>query len=66
MGIWDKDVDNSLDRMFDFNRDGKLDISEQSMQFDFLDRMTRDDEDYDDEDDYEDFDYEDEEYDDEF
>ncbi len=35
MGFFDRDVRNGFDRMFDFNRDGKLDMSEQAMQFDY-------------------------------
>lgn len=30
-----------FDKMFDFNRDGKLDSFEQAMQFQFLDEMSR-------------------------
>lgn len=36
MGFFDRDVDNSLDRMFDFNRDEVLDPIEQGAEFDFL------------------------------
>ena len=38
MGFFDRDVRNGFDRMFDFNRDGKLDMSERAMQFDYIDR----------------------------
>lgn len=67
MGFWDRDVNNSFDRMFDLNRDGKLNPVEQGMQFEFLDRLTNDssgnDSDYDD-DDYDDDDYDSDGYDD--
>ncbi len=43
MGFFDQDVENSFDRMFDFNKDGKLDIDEQGMMFDFLDDEMRKD-----------------------
>lgn len=52
MGFFDRDVRNGFDRMFDFNRDGKLDMSEQAMQFDYIDReMSSDSADDSDEDD---------------
>lgn len=41
MGFWDRDVENSFDRMFDYNRDGHLDMFEQAMQFEFLEDETR-------------------------
>lgn len=52
MGFWDRDVENSFDKMFDFNRDGKLSPVEQGMQFDFIDRMSREDDEEEDDDDY--------------
>lgn len=63
MGFFDRDVRDSFDRMFDYNRDGKLDPSEQTLQMMFWDDMTRpneyaediDDDDFD-EDDFDDFD----------
>ena len=30
-----------FDKMFDFNRDGKLDSFERAMQFQFMDEMSR-------------------------
>lgn len=52
MGFFDRDVRNGFDRMFDFNRDGKLDMSERAMQFDYIDReMSSDSADDSDEDD---------------
>ncbi|MEI3412623.1 MAG: hypothetical protein V8Q57_05050 [Blautia sp.] len=33
-----------LDKMFDFNRDGKLDSWERAAQFQFMDEMMKDDE----------------------
>lgn len=41
MGFWDRDVENSFDRMFDYNRDGHLDMFEQAMQFEFLEEEMR-------------------------
>lgn len=41
MGFWDRDIENSFDRMFDYNRDGHLDMFEQAMQFEFLEDETR-------------------------
>lgn len=38
MGFFKRDVENGFDRMFDFDRDGELDMAEQAMQFDYLDR----------------------------
>lgn len=32
---------DSFDRMFDFNRDGRLDITERAMQFEFLEEEER-------------------------
>ena len=36
MGPFDREVNNSLDRMFDMNRDGYLSSSEETMKYDFL------------------------------
>ena len=41
MGFFDRDVKNGFDRMFDFNRDGKLDAKERGMQFAFMDSEAR-------------------------
>lgn len=52
MGFLDRDVRNGFDRMFDFNRDGKLDTSERAMQFDYIEHeMSSDSADDSDEDD---------------
>lgn len=53
MGFFDRDVRNGFDSMFDFDRNGKLDTLEQAMQFEFLDRASRDDFDTDEGDEYE-------------
>ena len=34
-----------FDKMFDFNRDGKLDSLERAVQFQFMDEMMKDDDD---------------------
>ena len=36
MGFWDDKVDNPIDRMFDFDRDGELNSTEKAMELDFL------------------------------
>lgn len=36
MGFFERDVESSFDRMFDFDRDGELDITEQAMQMEFI------------------------------
>ena len=36
MGPFDREVNNSFDRMFDMNRDGYLSSSEETMKYDFL------------------------------
>lgn len=36
MGFWDRNVENSFDRMFDMNRDGVLDPVEQAFQLDYI------------------------------
>lgn len=38
MGFWDREVRDSFDNLFDFNRDGILDPAEQAFQLDFLTR----------------------------
>ena len=57
MGFWNGKVDGPLDKMFDFNRDGKLNAWERAMELGLL---------MDDEDDYqdEDSDFDDDEFDD--
>lgn len=45
MGFIDRKVTNSFDSMFDLNRDGSLNPIEQTMQFDFIDRVCQDDSD---------------------
>ena len=52
--VFDRDVKNSFDRMFDWNDDGKLDSFEQANQFEFEQRMLEEDSVDDDEDDDED------------
>ena len=54
MGFWNEKADGPLDKMFDFNRDGKLNAWERAMELGLL---------MDDEDDYQD---EDDEFDDDF
>lgn len=41
MSFWDREVRDSIDRMFDRNRDGYIDRSEEAMEFMFLDDMTK-------------------------
>ena len=36
MGFWDDDVENGFDRMFDLDRDGKLNRMEKGMQLEFM------------------------------
>ena len=36
MGFWDRNLENSFDRMFDMNRDGVLDPVEQAFQLDYI------------------------------
>ena len=38
MGFWDREVRDSFDNLFAFNRDGILDPAEQAFQLDFLTR----------------------------
>ena len=60
MGFWNGKVDGPLDKMFDFNRDGKLNAWERAME---LGLLMDDEDDYQDEDD--EFDDDDDEEDDE-
>ena len=53
MGFWDDKVDNPIDSMFDFDRDGKLNAWERAME---LGLLMDDEDDYQDEDDDSDFD----------
>ncbi len=59
MGFFDRPVENSFDRLFDFNRDGSLDPAEQGFQLDFITEDIERDNEYDDEksDDYSDLDW---------
>lgn len=43
MGFWDREVRDSFDAMFDFNRDGRLDVCEEAMQFDFIEEGIKSD-----------------------
>jgi hypothetical protein len=36
MGIFGDDVKSGLDRMFDYNRDGKIDATERMEQYEFM------------------------------
>ena len=60
MGFWNGRADGPLDKMFDFNRDGKLNAWERAME---LGLLMDDEDDYQDEDD--EFDDDDDEEDDE-
>ena len=60
MGFWNGKADGPLDKMFDFNRDGKLNAWERAME---LGVLMDDEDDYQDEDD--EFDDDDDEEDDE-
>ena len=60
MGFWNGKADGPLDKMFDFNRDGKLNTWERAME---LGLLMDDEDDYQDEDD--EFDDDDDEKDDE-
>ena len=53
MGFWNGKVDGPLDKMFDFDRDGKLNAWERAME---LWLLMDDEDDYQDEDDDSDFD----------
>ncbi len=59
MGFWNNDVDNNFDAMFDFDRDGTLDVAERAAQLDYIqqedeeiERGLGDWDDYDDDDDW--------------
>lgn len=41
MSIWNREVSNSFDKAFDFNRDGKLDYMEQALQFEEMERLEK-------------------------
>ncbi len=43
MGLFDDEVDGTMDEMFDFDRDGHLDPMERTMQLDFEMHMLDDD-----------------------
>lgn len=67
MGFWNGKVDGPLDKMFDFNRDGKLNAWERAME---LGLLMDDEDDYQDDDEFDedmdsDFDDDDDEEDDE-
>lgn len=36
MSLWERDVRDSLDELFDWNRDGKIDSFEEGLRIDFL------------------------------
>ncbi len=36
MGFFDKEVQGSFDRLFDYNRDGVLDVNEQGFQLQYI------------------------------
>ena len=50
MGFFDDSVDNSFDAMFDFDRDGELDVTERAAQFEYMEHEQREIEGYDSED----------------
>ena len=52
MGFWNEKADGPLDKMFDFNRDGKLNAWERAMELGLL--MDDEDDNQDDEDNYQD------------
>lgn len=41
MGFMDKQVQNNFDKMFDLNKDGILDLTEQGLQHSYIERMAR-------------------------
>ncbi|WP_347996207.1 hypothetical protein [uncultured Eubacterium sp.] len=51
MGFWNGKVDGPLDKMFDFNRDGKLNAWERAME---LGLLMDDEDDYQDDDEFDD------------
>lgn len=44
MGFWNGKVDNSYDRMFDYDRNGSLDVFERGLQMHVIDEMCKEDE----------------------
>lgn len=40
MGFFDRDAHNSFDRMFDLNGDGKLDMKERALQYEYLEHVS--------------------------
>ena len=64
MGFWNGKVDGPLDKMFDFNRDGKLNAWERALE---LGLLMDDEDDYQDDDEFDedmDSDFDDDEFDD--
>ena len=55
MGPFDKEVNNSLDGMFDMDGDGYLSSSEEAMKYDFLNSFDNSSDIDDDYNDYDDF-----------
>jgi len=51
MGFWERNVSNSIDSIFDLNRNGSLDAAEQALQYEVIMGHSDDDEDDKDEDD---------------
>ena len=56
MGLFDNDVEDSFDSLFDMDRDGKLDSSEENLKMEFIDDCLKsdsgsDDDDFDEDDD---------------
>ena len=56
MGFGDVDVSNLFSGLFDLNRDGMLDLAEQTYQLDYLEREMREDNDLDDDEEDDDLD----------
>ena len=59
MGPFDREVNNSFDKMFDRDRDGFLNASEEALKYEFLssfDSSSDLDDDFDDDVDFDDFD----------
>lgn len=44
MGFWNGKVDNSFDKMFDFDRNGSLDVFERGLQMQMIHEILEDDE----------------------
>lgn len=57
MGFEDRDVSSSLDEMFDFDHDDRIDAAEAAMEYEYLKEMEQDTDS-----EYEDNDFEDDEY----